>query len=78
VGSGDIVMLSNIDEIIESRHGDHIICNAMRRGVITIKVYLTMFHFNLYSYNWGGSPDYSYAIFVMTEKILQEYEDHSR
>jgi len=69
----DIVILSDIDEIIDSRHADYVVDMARRHGIITVRLHHTLFFLNLYSQNWheiwdgGNAPrDYSYRTFVMT------------
>ncbi len=67
----DIVILSDIDEIIDSRFSDQIISEVKKRGIITIKLHFTLFFLNLFSKNWGGPRDYSYRTFVMTGKYFK-------
>lgn len=62
----DILILSDIDEIIDPIHRDYIINNVNKYGIITIKLVFTMFYFNLVVKNWGGPADYSYRVFIMT------------
>jgi hypothetical protein len=66
------VILSDIDEIIDERQKDRIIEETRKRGIITIKIYFTLFYFNLFSRNIGGPPDYSYRIFIMTGKYFNK------
>lgn len=67
----DIVIISDIDEIIDSKYKEEIIKETLKRGIITIKIHFTLFYLNLFSENWGGAPDYSYRIFIMTGKYLK-------
>ena len=67
----DIVILSDIDEIIDSRYMKKIISEVRKRKIITIKLYFTLFYFNLYSTNWGGPKDYSYRVFIMTGEYFK-------
>lgn len=67
----DIVILSDIDEIIDSRYAQKIISEVKKRGIITIKLHFTLFYFNLFSYNWGGPKDYSYRVFIMTGEYFK-------
>lgn len=62
----DIVILSDIDEIIDSRYLDEIIHEVRKRGIVTIKLCFTLFYLNLVSTNWGGAP-ISYRLFIMTK-----------
>ena len=67
----DIVILSDIDEIIDSKYADKIIEEVKKRDIITIKLHFTLFYFNLFSDNWGGPKDYSYRVFIMTGKYFK-------
>lgn len=70
----DIVILSDIDEIIDSRYAEKIISEVKKRGIVTIKLYFTLFYLNLYSTNWGGPEDYSYRVFIMTGKYFKNMD----
>jgi len=64
----DIIILSDIDEIIDSRYADRIVHEAKKHGIVTVKLHFSFFFFNLFSRNWPGAPDYSYRVFIMTGK----------
>lgn len=71
VADDDIVILSDIDEIIDPRHADEIVDAARKHGLVSVRLHHTLFYLNLYSTNWHevwpGSPrDYAYRVFVMT------------
>lgn len=68
----DIVILSDVDEIIDSRKIDELIEETHNRGIVTGKLHFTVFYFNLFSQNWGGAPDYSYRLFSMTGKYYKK------
>jgi hypothetical protein len=68
----DIIIFSDIDEIIDSRYASTIVREVQKRGVLSIKLHFSMFFLNLFSKNWGGAPDYSYRTFIMTGKYLNE------
>ena len=53
---GDIVILSDVDEMILNEYFDELVKLTLEKQIITIKLYFTMFYFNLYSTNWGGHP----------------------
>jgi hypothetical protein len=67
----DIIILSDFDEIIDSRYSQQIIDETKKRGIVTIKLHFTLFYFNLFSMNWAGAPDYSYRVFIMTGKFFK-------
>ena len=62
----DILIFSDIDEIIDSRKYVELLEATKSRGIITIKLHYTLYYFNLFSKNWAGPPDYSYRVFLMT------------
>lgn len=69
--AGDIVVLSDIDEIIDSRLAEPIIDAARKHGIISVRLHFTLFYLNVVSLNWhdvwpGSAPDYAYRVFVMT------------
>jgi len=62
----DIIILSDIDEIIDSRYADRLVHEVKAHGIVTVKFHFSFFFFNLFSRNWPGPPDYSYRTFAMT------------
>lgn len=67
----DIVILSDIDEIIDARHADYLVELVKKHKIITVKLHFTMFYMNLFSTNWhevwpGSPPDYAYRTYLMT------------
>jgi len=62
----DILILSDIDEIIDSRFSEELIQYVNKYGITTIKLHYTLYYFNLFSKNWVGPPDYSYRVFLMS------------
>ncbi|WP_299824558.1 hypothetical protein [uncultured Pontibacter sp.] len=61
----DIIILSDIDEIIDPVHADRIVEEVKKRKIMTVKIHFTLFYFNLFSKNWSGPADYSYRICVI-------------
>ena len=68
----DILILSDIDEIIDSKYAVEIIDAVNHYGVITIKIHFTMFYFNLFCSTWSGPTHYSYRIFIVKGKYLRK------
>ena len=64
----DIVVLSDIDEIISEAHWEKLISETLKRGIVTVGLHFSLYYFNLFSSNWPGPPDYSYRLFSMTGK----------
>lgn len=67
----DIIILSDIDEIIDSRYSNDIISAVNKYGIITIELYFTVFYFNLRCPKFGNLPNYSYRIFVVRGDVLK-------
>jgi hypothetical protein len=62
----DILIFSDVDEIIYSEEKDKIIEYVKKYGIITVKLTFTSYFMNLKVKNWGGPPEYSYRVFIMT------------
>lgn len=65
-GDNDIIILSDIDEIIDPIFADRIVEEVKKRKIMTVKIHFTLFYFNLFSKNWGGPADYSYRVYILT------------
>jgi hypothetical protein len=63
----DIIIISDLDEIINPIFADDLIKEVKKRGVITIRMYNTVHYFNLLS-SCGGPKDWSYRVFILTGK----------
>lgn len=61
----DIIILSDIDEIIDPRKADMIIAAVEKHKIVTVRLNFSLLYFNLFSKNWSGPSDYSYRIFIM-------------
>ena len=68
----DIIILSDIDEIIDSRLADQLLVEVEKREIITVRLHFTMYYFNLFSKSFSGPADYSYRTFLLTGKRLRE------
>ncbi|GAA4741422.1 hypothetical protein [Flavisolibacter ginsenosidimutans] len=68
----DILILSDIDEIIDANKADRLIEDVKKHGVVTAKLRFSLFYLNLFSLNWGGPPDYSYRTFLIRGKTFRE------
>ena len=71
VSDDDIIILSDIDEVVDQRRAEELVDRAKRSGVASIRMHHTLFFVNLYSTNWhevwpGSPPDYAYRVFAMT------------
>lgn len=73
----DILILSDVDEIIDSRCADEIISEVKKHGIITVKIYFTQYYFNLFCRQWSGPDGYSYRIFAVRGDVMrkQYYND---
>ena len=70
VDDDDVIILSDIDEIINSEFSDQIVREVKKRGIITIKMHYTVYYLNLFCKN-KGAPDWSYRVFIMTGKYFK-------
>jgi hypothetical protein len=61
----DIIILSDIDEIIDPRKADMIIAAVEKHKIVTVRLNFSLLYFNLFSRSWSGPSDYSYRIFIM-------------
>lgn len=79
INDDDIIVLSDIDEIIDSKFADELIDLTFHKSIITVKLYFTLCFLNLYSVKWSGPSDYSYRVFLMTGKkfkdLAQDYDN---
>jgi hypothetical protein len=71
ISDEDIVILSDIDEIIDSRYAEQIVTEVKRRGAVTIKLHFTLFVLNLFSRNFGGPVDYSYRVTILKGSVFK-------
>lgn len=67
----DILVLSDVDEIVDSRYADEIIETVKKLGIVTIKIHFTMFFFNLFCTKWTGPADYSHRIFIVRGDVMR-------
>jgi len=68
VSDDDVVVFSDIDEIIDWRQRDLLLDAVRRHGIVTIRLHVTVFFANLFSLDEGGPPGYSYRVFLMRGK----------
>lgn len=68
----DILILSDIDEVIDSQYADLIIETTKKHGIATIKIHFTNFYFNLFCHGFSGPADYSYRIFIVRGDIMRK------
>lgn len=73
----DIIILSDIDEIIDPRFADEVIDAARKHGGVSVELHHTFFYLNLYSTNWhelwpNAPENYAYRVFVMTGKFFHQ------
>lgn len=67
----DIVVVSDLDEIVDRRAADRLVDEATRHGIVTCWLRLTHYYANLYVDGWPGPPHYSYRLFAMTGRHLR-------
>ena len=64
----DVVILSDVDEIIDRHEVPYLIELVKKQGIITVGLRCTCFYLNLFTKNWPGPERYSYRVFLMTGK----------
>jgi hypothetical protein len=73
VEDNDIVIYSDLDEIIDFNFFPEIKDLVKKKEIITIKFYQTMYYFNLFDFNNNSGPkDWSYRTFIMTGKYFKQ------
>lgn len=63
----DIIIISDLDEIINPIFAEDLIREVKKRGIITLKMHFTVHYFNLLS-SCSGPKDWSYRVFILTGK----------
>ncbi len=71
VEDDDILIFSDIDEILDSRDADRIIGETLKRQIVTVGLYVNVYYLNAFDFNLVGPPNFSYRVFVMTGKFLR-------
>lgn len=74
VADDDVVILSDVDEIIDWSHRDKLLDLVREHGIVTIRLHFTMFFFDLFSVDWPGPPDYSGRVFLMTGRHFRNLD----
>ncbi|MDE1309877.1 hypothetical protein MCX36_05310 [Vibrio aestuarianus] len=74
VKDDDILIFSDIDEIIDSRKAQELIKLVNIHNIITVKLHYSLFYLNLFSEDWAGPKDYSYRVFIMTGSHFRKLE----
>lgn len=70
-GDDDIVILSDLDEFLDSRLADQLITEVKKHQVITVKLHFSVFYLNLFSEKSHGVRDFSYRTYLMTGKYFR-------
>ena len=73
INDDDVIIVSDLDEIIDFNFFDEIKFFVKKKGIITLKFYQTMYYFNLFSFSQNNGPDeWAYRTFVMTGKYFKK------
>lgn len=67
----DIIVLSDVDEILDSRHADQLIDTVKKHGVTTVKLHFSVFYLNLFATSNHGVADFAYRVFLMTGRYFR-------
>jgi hypothetical protein len=71
IADDDIVILSDLDEIIDSRHADRLISAVKKHQVVTVKLHYTIGYLNVFAQSNHGAPDFSYRVYVMSGRYFR-------
>lgn len=71
VEDDDIVILSDLDEIIDSRQADRIITAVKQHQVVTIKLYYTIGYLNVFAQSNHGAPYFSYRVYILSGRYFR-------
>ncbi|WP_437933844.1 hypothetical protein [Sorangium sp. So ce341] len=71
VEDDDVIILSDLDEILDSRLADRIVDETRRHQIITVKLHYSVFYLNLFTASNHGVPDFSYRLYVMTGRYFK-------
>lgn len=71
VHDDDIVILSDLDEVLDGRYADQIVEETRKRGIITVKLHYSVFYLNLFTASNHGTPHFSYRLYVMTGRYFK-------
>lgn len=66
VHDNDIIIISDLDEILDFAFFDEIKHYLNKINIMTVKLHHTMYYFNLFEFNKNnGPPKWSYRVFIM-------------
>lgn len=74
VDDSDIIIFSDMDEILDSRQADRIVEETRRHGLLTVGLYVNTYFLNVFDFNQIGPPDFSFRVFVMTGAFLRNMQ----
>jgi hypothetical protein len=67
----DIIILSDLDEIIDSRQADRIIEAVKRHGIVTVKLHYTIGYLNVFAKSNHGAPHFSYRVYALSGRLFR-------
>lgn len=72
----DILISSDLDELLDFRKFDFILDSTKKHGILTVNCYETMYFFNLFNFEKKkqiiNARNWSYRIFIMTGKAFKD------
>ena len=82
IADDDIIILSDSDEILDSRRADELVEAVRKYGLVSVELHHTLFYLNLYSLNWhevwpGSPPNYAYRAFILTGHHFRKLREGS-
>lgn len=73
INDDDIIIISDLDEIINFNFFDKIKFFVKKKDIITFQFHQTMYYFNLFNNSKNGGPDnWAYRTFVMNGKYFKK------
>jgi|ERR1035437_4395231 hypothetical protein len=69
----DILILSDFDEIIDSKLAERLVGEVMKRGIVTVRLHQTVFYFDLFCKRMDGHvvPDWSYRVVMLMGSVFR-------
>ena len=71
-GEEDIIILSDLDEFLDSRLADRIVDTVKKHQIITVKLHFSVFYLNMFSDKSHGMRNFSYRTYIMTGKYFHK------
>jgi hypothetical protein len=71
VSDEDIVILSDVDEVLDSRYAERLIQEVKKHDIITVKLHYSVFYLNLFTASNHGMPDFAFRLFLVSGRYFK-------